>query len=200
MPNHTNSLEQIDKIFQKSSHVFDDPITYYVENLVSSKLQPLVKDKSENEYVQQSKEIEKCAYENIEENEGGFESGERTLPLCFASLKLLKKNVYNVSNQNSSRHDVKYEENNGLANENRLPLCFSSFELLKENHKVAEEARKSDCIQSGIVLHEKVFISEKDQQHSHALNDHVADYLKGYSNSELQPVLNHHLEKEDEAD
>jgi hypothetical protein len=155
---------------------------------------------SENECVQQSKEIEKCAYDSNEENEEGFESGERTLPLCFASFKLLKQNVYNVSNQKSSRHDVEYEESSGFANENYLPLCFSSFEWLKENHDIAEETGKSDCIHSGTVLHEKIVISEEDQQHSHALNDHAADYLKGYSNSELQPMLNHQLEKEDEVD
>jgi hypothetical protein len=49
---------------------------------------------------------------------------------------LLKKNVYNVSNQKSSRYDVEYPKYNGLANENHLPLCFSSFELLKENHEI----------------------------------------------------------------
>jgi hypothetical protein len=48
---------------------------------------------------------------------------------------LLKKNIYNVLDQKSSRHDVEYEERNGLANENYLPLCFSSFELLKANHE-----------------------------------------------------------------
>jgi hypothetical protein len=69
----------------------------------------LVEDESENECVQQSKEIEKCAYDNSEENEECFESGERTLPLCFASFKLLKQKVDNVSNQKSSRHDVEYE-------------------------------------------------------------------------------------------
>jgi hypothetical protein len=69
MPNHTNSLEKIDKKLQQSSHVFDDPVTCYVEGLVSTKLQPLVEDVSENECVQQSKEIEKCAYDSSEENE-----------------------------------------------------------------------------------------------------------------------------------
>jgi hypothetical protein len=67
-------------------------------------LQSLVKDKSKNQCVQLSKEID-----NNEENERGFKSGERTLPLCFASFKLLKQNVYNFSNQKSSRHDVEYE-------------------------------------------------------------------------------------------
>jgi hypothetical protein len=76
---------------------------------------------------------------NSEENEEGFES-ERTLPLCFSSFKSLKQNVYNVSNQKSSIHDVEYSEYNGLANENHLPLCFSSFELLKEKHEITEEA------------------------------------------------------------
>jgi hypothetical protein len=194
MPNHIDSLAQIDKILQQSSYVFDDPVTCYVENLVSSKLQPLVEDKSENEHVQQSKEIEKSSYDNSEENEGSFESGERTLPLCFASFKLLKKNVY-VSNQKSFKYDVEYEERNRLTNENYLPLCFSSFEWLKANHDITKETRKSDCIHNGTVLHEKIFISKEDQQCSHALNDHVADYLKGYSNSELQPVLNHQIEK-----
>jgi hypothetical protein len=98
MQNHTDSLEQIDNKLQQYSYVFDDLITCYVEGLVSSKLQPLVEDESENEYFQQSKEIEKCAYDNSEENEKSFELGERTFPLCFASFKLLKQNVYNVSN------------------------------------------------------------------------------------------------------
>jgi hypothetical protein len=131
IPNHTNSLEQIDKILQQSPHMSDDPVTCYVEDLVSSKLQPWVEDKSENECVRQSKGID-----NSEENEGGFESGKRTLPLCFASLNLLKQNVYNVSNQKASKHNVEYEESNGLTNENYLPLCFSSFEWLKENHDI----------------------------------------------------------------
>jgi hypothetical protein len=72
-PNHTDSLEQFFK-----------------------KLQPLVEDEPKNECVQQSKEIENCAYDNSGENEKGFESGEGTMPLCFSSFKTLKKNFYNV--------------------------------------------------------------------------------------------------------
>jgi hypothetical protein len=37
MPNHIDSLKKIDKQLQQSSHVFDDPITCYVEGLVSTK-------------------------------------------------------------------------------------------------------------------------------------------------------------------
>jgi len=66
MPNHINSLKTIDKILQQSSHVFDDPGTCYIEGLVSTNLQPLVEDESENECVQQSKEIENCVYDNNE--------------------------------------------------------------------------------------------------------------------------------------
>jgi hypothetical protein len=139
MQNHIDSWETIDKKLQQSSHVFNDPVACYMEGFISSKLQPLVEDESENECVQKSKEIEKCAYDSSEENEGGFESSERTLPLCFASFELLKKNVYNVSNQKSSRHDVEYGGSSGLANENCLPLCFSSFELLKVNHEITKE-------------------------------------------------------------
>jgi hypothetical protein len=135
MSNHTDSLKQTDKKLQQYSHVFDDSVTYYIEGLVSSKLQPLVKDESENECVQQSKEIEKCAYDSNEENGEIFESGGRTLSLCFSSFKLLKKNVNNVSDQKSSRHDVESEESNRLGNESYLPLCFSSFELLRANHE-----------------------------------------------------------------
>jgi hypothetical protein len=109
-----------------------------------------------------SKEIENCAYDNSEENEEGFESCEKILPLCFSSFKLLKKNGYNVSNQKSSRHDVEYEEISGPDNENYLPLCFSFFELLKEKHEITEEAGKSVYIHNDIVLHEKVVISKED--------------------------------------
>jgi hypothetical protein len=193
MPNHTNSLEQTDKKLQQSSHVFDDPVTFYVGGIVCSKLQPLVEDESENEYVQQSKEIEKCAYKSSEENEEIFELDERTLPLCFASFKLLKENVFNVSNKKSYRNDVEYEERSGLANENCLPLCFSSFELLKVNHEITEEEMKFDCINNDIVLHEKIVINEEDQQHSHTFNDPVVDYIEGCFSSDLQPVINYQL-------
>jgi hypothetical protein len=71
--------------------------------------------------------------------------------------------------------------------------------LLKENHGI-QRKQESLTAFNGTVLHEKIVVSEEDQQPSHALNDHVVDYLKGYSNSELQPVLNHQLEKEDEVD
>jgi hypothetical protein len=98
MQNHTDSWETIDNKLKQSSHVFNDHFAYYMEGFISSKLHPLVEDESKNECVQKSKEIEKCAYDSSEENEEGFESGGRTLPLCFASFKLLKKNVYNVSN------------------------------------------------------------------------------------------------------
>jgi hypothetical protein len=58
IPNHIYSLEQIDKEFH-----------------------PLVENEAEDECVQQSKEIGKCAHDNSEEKEQGFESGKRTLPL-----------------------------------------------------------------------------------------------------------------------
>ena len=119
--------------------------------------------------------------------------------MCFSSFKLLKQNVYNVSDKKSSGHDVEFEENNGLANENYLPLCFSSFELLKVNHEITEEARKSDCIHSDIVLHEQIFISEEDQQPSHAFNDHVVDYMEGYFSLDLQHMLNYQLGNKDDG-
>jgi hypothetical protein len=118
MQNHTKPTRQINKILQHSSHVFDDPITCCAEDLASSKVQPLVEYKDENDHVQQSKEIEKCAYNNNEEIEESFESGKRTLPLCFSSFELLKQNICNVSNQKASRHDAAYEEGNGLTYEN----------------------------------------------------------------------------------
>jgi hypothetical protein len=49
---------------------------------------------------------------------------------------MLKQNVYNVSNQKASKHDVESEESSGLTNKNSLPLCFSSFEWLKENYEI----------------------------------------------------------------
>jgi hypothetical protein len=48
MQNHIDSLEQIDKKLQQSSHVFDDPVACYMEGFINSKLQPLVEYKSEN--------------------------------------------------------------------------------------------------------------------------------------------------------
>jgi hypothetical protein len=64
---------------------------------------------------------------------------------------------------------------------------------LKVNHEITEEAGKSNYIHSDIVLHEKIVISEEDQQPSHTFNDHVADYMGGYFSSYLQLVLNYHL-------
>jgi hypothetical protein len=81
--------------------------------------QPVACSLSENVHFQQCNESNQPTYHSYkEENEEGFESSERTLPLCFASFELLKKNVCNVPNQKSSRHDVEYEESSGLANEN----------------------------------------------------------------------------------
>ena len=121
------------------------------------------------------------------------------MPLCFASFKLLKQNVYNVSNKKSSRHDVEYEESNGLANESYLPLCFSSFELLKEDHEMTKEALKSDCIHSDVVLHEKIVISKEDQQPSHTFTKLVVDYMEGYFSLDLQPVFNYQLGNKDDG-
>jgi hypothetical protein len=190
---HTKPMKQIDKILQHSSQALDDPITCFVENLVNSKVQSLVEDKDENEHVQQSKEMEKCTYDDTGENEEGFESGNKTLPLCFSSFKLLKKNFYSVSNQKVSKHDIESEESSGITNKNSLPLCFSSFEWLKENHEISKKIGSSDCIHSIIVLHEKIVIMEEHQLHSHASNDH---YLERYLNSELQPVLEHQIKEE----
>jgi hypothetical protein len=43
-------------------------------------------------------------------------------------------------------------------------------------------------------------ISNEYQQHPHALDDHVADYLEEYSNSGLQTLINHRIKKEEETD
>jgi hypothetical protein len=56
----------------------------------------LVEDKAESEHVQKPKEMEKCTYDDTEKNEEGFESSNKTLPLCFSSFDLLKQS--NISN------------------------------------------------------------------------------------------------------
>jgi hypothetical protein len=148
----------------------------------------------ENVHFQQCNESNQPTYHSYkEENEEGFESSEITLPLCFSSFELLKKNVYNVPNQKSLRHDVEYEESSGIANEAHLLLCFSSFELLKVNHEITEEAVKFDCIHSDIVLHEKIVISEEDQQPSHTFNDPFVYYMESCFSSDLQPVISYQL-------
>jgi hypothetical protein len=178
--------------------VFDEPVTCYVEGLFNTKLQPLVKHETENKCVQQSKEIEKCAYDNSEENEEGFESGERTLPLCFASFKLLKQDVNNVLDQEPSIYDVEYPKCSGLANESHLPLCFFLFELLKENHEITEEAGKYDC--NGTSLYGQIVINKEDQQTSHTVDDILVDYIDSHFGSDLWPALNYQLENEYEVD
>ena len=65
--------------------------------------------------------------------------------------------------------------------------------MLKVNHEITEEVRNYDCIHSGTVLHEKNVISEEHQQPSHTFNDHVVDYMEGYFNSYLQPVITYQL-------
>ena len=71
--------------------------------------------------------------------------------------------------------------------------------MLKANHEIIEEAGKSDYIHSGTVLHEQFFINEEEQQHSHAFNDHVTDYMEGYFSSYLQPLLNYQLGNKDDG-
>jgi hypothetical protein len=193
MQSHTKPTKQIDKILEHSSQTLDDPILCFEEDLVNSEIQSLVEDKAESEHVQKSKEMEKCTYDDTGKNEEGFESGNRTLPLCFPSFELLKQNVCSVSNQKTSKHGIESEESSGLTDKNSLPLCFSSFEWLRENHEISEKIGSSDYIHSSIVLHEKVVIIEEHQLHSHALNDH---YLEGYFNSKFQSVLNHQIKEE----
>jgi hypothetical protein len=90
MQSHTKPTKHIDKILEHSSQVLDDPIPFFVEGLVNSEVQSLIKDNAESEHVQKSKEMEKCTYDDTGENEEGFESSNKTLPLCFSSFELLK--------------------------------------------------------------------------------------------------------------
>ena len=71
--------------------------------------------------------------------------------------------------------------------------------MLKANHEITEEARKSDCIHSDTFLHEKIVISEEDQQPSHAFDDHVFYFMEGYFSSDLQVVLNYKLGNKDDG-
>jgi hypothetical protein len=43
--------------------------------------------------------------------EDGFKLGRTTLPLCFASFELLKKNICSISGQESSKHERSGDEN-----------------------------------------------------------------------------------------
>ena len=52
--------------------------------------------------------MEKCTYDDTGKDEEGFESSNRTLPLCFPSFELLKQN--SVSNHKVSEHEVESEE------------------------------------------------------------------------------------------
>jgi hypothetical protein len=102
-------------IFDVITKVFGEPKYdgYNDSYDFDSSRQAVALSKSENDCFQQPEEIDKCANENSGENEESFELEERTFPFCFASFKFLKKNIYNVSNHKSSRHDVEYEESNG---------------------------------------------------------------------------------------
>jgi hypothetical protein len=71
--------------------------------------------------------------------------------------------------------------------------------LLKVNHEIIEEAGKSDCIQSVIVLHEQIVISEEDQHPSHTFNDPIVDYMEGYFSLDLQLVINYQLGNKDDG-
>ena len=68
MQSHARSMEQNDKMSQHYFHVLEDPIA-------CTEIQPYVGN----------------------EIEDGFKSGRTTLPLCFASFKLLKKNICSIS-------------------------------------------------------------------------------------------------------
>jgi len=79
-----------------SSQRLDESILCLWEDLGNSEIQSLFEDKAESEHVQQSKEMEKCTYDNTGENEEGFESGNITLPLCFPSFEQLKQNLCSI--------------------------------------------------------------------------------------------------------
>jgi hypothetical protein len=48
---------------------------------------------------------------NEDKIEDGFKSGRTTLPLCFASFELLKKNICSISGQGSSEHERSGDDN-----------------------------------------------------------------------------------------
>ena len=161
----------------------------YVDDFESDFLeQAVVFSKSENDCFRHSKEINKYAYDsydNSEENQESFESGEGILPLCFASFQLLKQNVYNISNQQPSRCDIEHEENNELANENSLPLCVSSFQFLRENHEIIEEAGKFHC---DTTLHEEIVISKEDLSldfDSHEIDEVIQPVIEPIHNNDF---------------
>jgi hypothetical protein len=82
MQSHARSMEQNDKMSQHSFHALEDPIACV-------EIQPYVGNKIED----------------------GFKSGRTTLPLCFASFELLKKNICSISGQGSSKHEWSGDDN-----------------------------------------------------------------------------------------
>jgi hypothetical protein len=117
-------MDQIGKVLKHSSHVFGNPIAYYIKDSISSEVQPSVEDKIEDEQVQKYAQGQ---------NEGDIKTDETTLPLCFASFKSLKKNICKVSSQESSRHKDRYKERSRLAR--------------KDNHM---DDHIEDCVSSGL--------------------------------------------------
>jgi hypothetical protein len=133
------------------------------------------------------KEMEKCACDKNEGNEEISKSEVRTLPLCFASFKVLKRNVNNVSDKKPSKYDVKFEESSRLANERYLPLCFSSFEWLKANHEKIEKFDQGIVVKSHFPSPELDEDIQQDSQQdkvfqiclSSPVNDVVVQILSG---------------------
>jgi hypothetical protein len=116
MQSYTKSMEQDDKISQHSFQVLEDPITCV-------EIQLSIEDKIE----------------------GNFKSGGATLPLCFASFELLKKNICSVPGQEISRHE-RSGDNNPM--NNHIKGHVSSNLQSMFSYQPEEEVVPEDIVQS----------------------------------------------------
>ena len=133
MQSHARSMEKNDKMSQHSFHARGDPIAY-------AEIQPYFGN----------------------EIEDGFKSGRTTLPLCFSSFELLKKNICSISGQGSSKHEQTGDDN---SMENHIKGHVSSdLQSMFNYQPEKEEEVAPESIVQGHFLHLEISMDSQREK------------------------------------
>jgi hypothetical protein len=152
MQSHARSMEKNDKMSQHSFHVLEDPIACV-------EIQPYVGN----------------------EIEDSFKSGRTTLPLCFSSFELLKKNICSISGQGSSKHERSGDDN---SMDNHIKGHVSSdLQSMFSYQPEKEEEVAPESIVQGHFLHPEISMDSQHEKVFQSIfssleNDIVVKFLR----------------------
>jgi hypothetical protein len=152
MQRHTRSMEHNDKMSQHYFHVLEDPIDCV--------------------------EVQPCVGNEIED---GFKSSRTSLPLCFSSFELLKKNICSISGQGSSKHEWSGDDN---SMDNHIKdHVGSDLQSMFSYQPEKEEEVSPESIVQGHFLHPEISMDSQREKVFQSIfssleNDIVVKFLR----------------------